>query len=134
MTPMIDIVFLLLVFFVWTASFHLVEDSLPASLSSELGESEVQPQDPLPEIEIDEIVIRIFWQTAASWTLNDVPMGHLDDLEKRLKRIAGIKKDVSVIIHPEENVPLGEIINVFDVSQIAGFEKIQFATPVGDSL
>lgn len=133
MTPMIDIVFLLLVFFVWTASFHLVEDSLPVSLSSELGESEAQPEDPLPEIEIDEIVIRIFWQATASWTLNDLPMDHLDDLENRLKNIAGIKKDVSVIIHPEENVPLGEIINVFDVSQIAGFEKIQFATAAGDS-
>ena len=30
MTPMIDVVFLLLVFFVWTASFHAVE-YLPVS-------------------------------------------------------------------------------------------------------
>ena len=32
MTPMIDVVFLLLVFFVWTASFQVVENMLPTSL------------------------------------------------------------------------------------------------------
>ena len=37
MTPMIDVVFLLLVFFVWTASFHAVEYLLPSSLSQQLG-------------------------------------------------------------------------------------------------
>ena len=33
MTPMIDVVFLLLVFFVWTASFQAIEYLLPSSLS-----------------------------------------------------------------------------------------------------
>ena len=31
MTPMIDVVFLLLIFFVWTASFQVVEYLLPRS-------------------------------------------------------------------------------------------------------
>ena len=33
MTPMIDVVFLLLVFFVWTASFQVVEFVLPSNMS-----------------------------------------------------------------------------------------------------
>ncbi|MBC8874781.1 MAG: biopolymer transporter ExbD, partial [Planctomycetes bacterium] len=37
MTPMIDVVFLLLVFFVWTASFHIVEHILPSSVSAVRG-------------------------------------------------------------------------------------------------
>ena len=61
MTPMIDVVFLLLVFFVWTASFSIVENSLNAELTSQLGEMEVQQDDPPPEIDFDEVVIRIFW-------------------------------------------------------------------------
>ena len=36
--PLIDIVFLLLVFFVWTASFHLVEQLLPSNLIAAAGQ------------------------------------------------------------------------------------------------
>ena len=38
MTPMIDVVFLLLVFFVWTASFQLVEKVMRSELSTEMVE------------------------------------------------------------------------------------------------
>ncbi|MEC9091544.1 MAG: biopolymer transporter ExbD [Planctomycetota bacterium] len=133
MTPMIDVVFLLLVFFVWTASFHVVEDSLPATLRSELGTTTTDLKDPLPEIEIDEIVIRIFWESTPSWTFNNLPVDNLGELANRLNIISGITKEVPVIIHPEKNVPFGEIINVFDLSQVAGFEKVQFATAAGGS-
>ena len=37
MTPMIDVVFLLLVFFVWTASFQIIEQALPSQLVSQTG-------------------------------------------------------------------------------------------------
>ena len=33
MTPMIDVVFLLLIFFVWTSSFELPEFDLPSALA-----------------------------------------------------------------------------------------------------
>ncbi|MDB4640004.1 biopolymer transporter ExbD [Pirellulaceae bacterium] len=128
MTPMIDVVFLLLVFFVWTASFSIVENSLNAELTSQLGEMEVQQDDPPPEIDFDEVVIRIFWGDQPTWTINDLPMESFDDLKDRLQRIAKIKNDASLIIHPEQNVPLGAVINVFDTSQLAGFLNVQFAT------
>ena len=35
MTPMIDVVFLLLVFFVWTASFQIIEHVLPSKRSEQ---------------------------------------------------------------------------------------------------
>ena len=128
MTPMIDVVFLLLVFFVWTASFNIVENSLNAELTSQLGETEIQSDEPPPEIDFDEIVIRIFWDVNPTWTINDLPMESYDELKNRLKRIAKIKNDASLIIHPENDVPLGEVINVFDTSQLAGFINVQFAT------
>lgn len=128
MTPMIDVVFLLLVFFVWTASFNIVENSLNAELTSQLGEAEIQSDEPPPEIDFDEIVIRIFWGDNPTWTINDLPMESYDELKSRLKRIAKVKNDASLIIHPESNVPLGEVINVFDTSQLAGFINVQFAT------
>lgn len=128
MTPMIDIVFLLLVFFVWTASFHVLEDSLPTNLTSQLGEAE--SSEPLPEIEYDEIVIRIFWEAGPVWTLNDLPLESHQELQSRLRAIHEIKNDTNVIIHPEKSVPMGEVIDVFDVAQLAGFENVQFATAI----
>ena len=37
MTPMIDVVFLLLVFFVWTASFTVIEQTLRSDMTAEVG-------------------------------------------------------------------------------------------------
>ena len=59
MTPMIDVVFLLLVFFVWTSSFDLPEFDLPSSLAqppnggmeSEVTDSQVES--------FDEIIIKL---------------------------------------------------------------------------
>ena len=55
MTPMIDVVFLLLVFFVWTASFQAVEYLLPSSLSQKQGSGQtVNLDQPPPEIEFED--------------------------------------------------------------------------------
>jgi biopolymer transport protein ExbD len=44
-----------------------------------------------------------------------------------LQLVAGIKTDAPVILHPDEEVPVGNVIDVYDISRIAGFDKIQFA-------
>ena len=80
MTPMIDVVFLLLVFFVWTASFQVVEYSLPSSLFAASGTgSEVEVD---PELEdLDRVVIRIAWQDARPvWMINERSVASLSDV------------------------------------------------------
>ena len=55
MTPMIDVVFLLLVFFVWTTSFELPEFDLPGSLAElPMGAAEESSDKP-PVEKFDEI-------------------------------------------------------------------------------
>jgi len=51
----------------------------------------------------------------------------LDEVKQRLQLVAGIKIDAPVILHPDEEVPVGDVIDVYDISRIAGFDKIQFA-------
>ena len=59
MTPMIDVVFLLLVFFLWTSSFDLPEFDLPSSLAEPpAGLSDVDDRQPPPEA-FDELVITV---------------------------------------------------------------------------
>jgi biopolymer transport protein ExbD len=126
MTPMIDVVFLLLVFFVWTASFQVVEYLLPSELSSQLG-NQAAVEDPPPEADFENVVIRIHWiGDQPGWTINDQQADSLDQLRQRLQAIARVKQDAPVILHPDEEVPLGDVINVFDISRLVGFEKIQF--------
>lgn len=128
MTPMIDVVFLLLVFFVWTASFHIVEHLLPSSVSAVRGTEASDPATPPPEKDFDDVVIRIHWlDTRPGWRVNEEPMVTLDEVRASLAGIAVVKPDAPVILHPDEDVPLGHVIDVYDVTRLEGFEKVQFA-------
>ena len=129
MTPMIDVVFLLLVFFVWTASFQLVERVLPSAVSEVTS---VQPTDadrpPPPEADFHDVVVRILWAgDTPQWLINEQPCADLADLRRRLDSIRSANDQAPVIIHPDSDTPLGYVIEVYDVSRQVGFEKVQFA-------
>lgn len=124
LTPMIDVVFLLLVFFVWTASFHVAEQSLPATVSATGGNPD--PQQVPEDVEFDDVVIRISYQRQAAWSLNGQPVSDLASMQRDLKSIAEIRNQTRVMIDPDPNVPFGEIIDVFDVAQTAGLSRIHF--------
>ena len=129
MTPMIGVVFLLLVFFVWTASFHAVEYLLPSSLSQKQGTGQtVNVDEPPPEIEFEDIVVRIsFTNNQPAWSVNGQPVASLSEVRNRLALVADIKIDSPVILHPDETVPVGNVIDVYDATRLAGFTQIQFA-------
>ena len=128
MTSMIDVVFLLLVFFVWTASFQIVEQILPSQMSSQMGDAPADLSDPPPEMDFERVVIRIAWDgDSPSWKLNDGPIESVQQLRDRLTVLAGIKVDTPVILHPDQVVPLGYVIEAYDVSKLSGFEKVSFA-------
>ena len=56
MTPMIDVVFLLLVFFVWTASFQVVENIVPTGISEEITTTSSGTQEqPKPEDDLRDL-------------------------------------------------------------------------------
>ena len=46
MTPMIDVVFLLIIFFVWTAGFQMVEHVLPSNLTATAGSAAATARGP----------------------------------------------------------------------------------------
>ncbi len=128
MTPMIDVVFLLLVFFVWTASFQIIEKILPSQMSAQMGSDPVEQVEPLPEQDFDNIVVRIGYDgSAPTWTINEEPISSLDDVQTHLTAVASVKRDAPVILHPDAIVPLGYVIEAYDVAKIVGFQKVSFA-------
>lgn len=133
LTPMIDCVFLLMVYFIWTSSFAIVEDVLPGHMSAVAGASSVPTnQPPPPEADFDNIVVRVILEDGSSrWTVNDSPVTTVQQLAAQLRAIAGIKQDVPVILHPDPEVELGDVIEAYDLARQAGFERIQFAASQG---
>jgi biopolymer transport protein ExbD len=133
LTPMIDCVFLLMVYFIWSSSFTIAEQSLPSQLSplpSGSGTSAEKVPDPIEDFE--PLVIRLTNAGGrVAWTLRDVPMESLTQLQGALATAARIKRDAPVILHPDADVPLGDVIDVYDLARLAGFEKVQFAASEG---
>jgi biopolymer transport protein ExbD len=140
MTPMIDVVFLLLIFFICTASFQRPESILPSNLQLAGTSTEPLPIE-LEYVDLEWIVVRI--TLAASWAgtspsqhdpsltryeLNDQPCPSLAQLGELLRTLAGIDAGLPVVLDSAGEVPLGSLIDVYDACRLAGFTQIQFAT------
>ena len=128
MTPMIDVVFLLLVFFVWTASFQIIEQVMPSQLSQAAGSDPVENVQVPEPADFDNLVIKIRMQGANPvWSVSDQPLADLEAVKQQLKAIADISTEAPVILYPEQDVPLTHIMNAWDAAKVSGFAKVQFA-------
>lgn len=128
MTPMIDVVFLLLVFFVWTASFQIIEFVLPSNMSELTGSDPVEQTEPPPPKDFDDIVVRIGYDgTMPTWKINNQPCTSLVEVQQTLTAISEIQTEALVILHPDPVVPLGFVIEVYDAAKISGFGQVSFA-------
>lgn len=128
MTPMIDVVFLLLVFFVWTASFQIVEHVLPSEMSELTGSDPIDQVAPPPPKDFDDVVVRIGWSgDAPTWKINNQLLPSLANVKEQLLTISDIQTDALVILHPDPIVPLGFVIETYDAAKASGFEQVSFA-------
>lgn len=128
MTPMIDVVFLLLVFFVWTASFVTVEQILPSELSSQIGDQAADVVTPPAEQDLDNVVLRIRMQgDRPTWRINEHDYDAISDVERQLRLLARAAAAAPVILHPQSDVPLGYVVEAWDVTRSSGMQKISFA-------
>ena len=129
MTPMIDVVFLLLVFFVWTASFQTIEYVLDSQVSAAQGDNAAEPLEATPPTDFEEdIVVRIESVGGGlAWSVNQRSAESLEDVRNRLNRLAEVDASAKVILHPDSAVTLEFVIGAFDAAQLAGFKQVAFA-------
>jgi biopolymer transport protein ExbD len=127
MTPMIDVVFQLLIFFVCTVSFQALEEILPADLQAPEGQGTTKPLDPALE-ELEEVVIRVVSEEGrTAWVLNERTYADLASLRGTLGQLVRIRSDLPVILDIDATVPMGDVIDVYDACRVAGFDRVQFA-------
>lgn len=128
MTPMIDVVFLLLVFFVWTSSFELPEFDLPSAIAEPpSGGSELSSEQRPTEV-FDEIVIRLLMQDAnVVIQLNGQTVDDIDALSTRIGAIIALGVQPPVIIDPAEQIRISSAVKVYDAARAAGADRVLFA-------
>jgi biopolymer transport protein ExbD len=128
MTPMIDVVFLLLIFFLWTASFQIVELQLPSKLSKLSGAGTADKTD-LQREDFETVIVRIQVEgTSLQWSVNNQPAQNLGEVRARLKQVASIRVDLPVLVDPDQAISLGDVLDVYDAARQEGFTNIQFTT------
>lgn len=131
MTPMIDVIFLLLVFFLATSTFQLVEQTMPSSVSasSELAGGAAQAPTEPSEDALNEVVVKLQQAdgTVTVW-LNDGMLERFADLDARLQAIATVRTDVPVIIDPDDAVQAASVVQAYDWARQAGLSRVFLAT------
>ena len=125
MTPMIDVVFLLLVFFVCTTNFAMLEGLLPTNLSLP-GNTATEIALSSPD-KLDIVRIIISYDKTPRWRVESNKCNSLQEVRAVLEKLISIQQDIPVVIDSADNVPMEHVIDVYDVCRLCGAVKIQFA-------
>lgn len=124
MTPLIDVVFQLLVFFICATTGHIRELLLPADLSAGAGAS------PSAEFEkpLGEVWIRLrLEQDATIIQIEGTDYRSAEDWSRVLKGLSATAPEIPVYLAVEGPVPWGDVVQVYDTCRAAGFQFISFA-------
>lgn len=133
MTPLIDVVFLLLIFFVCTASFQPVETLLPSDLLISGASDLDAPLEPEPELE--RVVLGAEVSPAGVvWQVNGRRCDNLTQLRAVLVQLAKIDARLPVIVDPDSRTPLGVVVSGYDAARAAGLSDIKFAASADPGL
>jgi len=133
MTPMIDVVFLLLIFFVCAASGQSIEDLLPTEMppAGSVEAPIAPPEEEIPKVKLWIMLRRVDNSTVIE--MNEREYDGFPPLEETLTNLAELQPENPVILDIEDDVPVGDMIRLYDNCRSVGFESISFAAePAGE--
>ena len=128
MAAMVDIVFLLLIFFMCTSSISQLESSLSGQVSHLGPGSGRESEDILPFIVRLERV-----SGGVLVSLEDRPCATFEDLFDRLRDAYARGGDNPVLIKGQGVVPFGYMVAALDACRRAGFQAVAFSAKGEDS-
>ncbi|MCO8121207.1 biopolymer transporter ExbD [Stieleria sp. TO1_6] len=130
MTPMIDVVFLLLIFFVWTSSFQTPEFDLPGAIAEiPAGGSQANVDQPPPVEVFDEIIVKLKIRDGLSVIeFAGEQLASASELQNRIAAVIGLGVQPPVIIDPEGQVSMRSAVEAYDAVRLAGADRVLYAT------
>ena len=127
MTPMIDVVFLLIIFFM-TSQFRRSEGELFAQLPEHPGR--IASAAPTKLDRKRQVLLQIAWGAGdVVYAVNGEELRGLDVLRTRLEGLLDAVESPWVIVLPGDDVPFGYVIAAFDTARAVGYEEVHFAPP-----
>lgn len=119
LTPMIDVVFLLLLFFMVSTSF-IRESSLKVDLPEATGQALVEQEKPI------DIIINADGQ----FIVNNITLGtpNKAELSAQLKLAVGKNTDPHIIITADAKADYQNIVTAMDSAQQLGYTRLTLAT------
>ncbi len=124
MTPMIDVVFLLLIFFMVTTTFNRqteVKVTLPEAVGAE---AEQNPR--VVTLTIDEQ--GAYFLKDENNNPHELVAQTRESLKQEIAKLAEHSKDVPFVINADDNTPTKAVITALDAAGQAGFSQITFST------
>jgi len=130
MTPLIDVVFLLLVFFVCASVGQLPDELLPAVLGEGSTETQLEPPPPaFDEPEHQDVIVglRVGSQPGSlQMQLNEVTIPTADELRSRLVRLSEIDPLTRIILDIDDDVTVQQFVHIYDLCQALPFQSVLF--------
>jgi len=119
LTPLIDTVFLLLIFFMMTTTFNK-ESQLNINLPQAKSESIHDQQKPL----------RIIVSAKGEFAINSLDQSlvntKLETLKRALKNAAGTESNPPLLISADENAPHHAVMKAMEAARDLGYVKLSF--------
>ena len=128
MTPLIDVVFLLLIFFVCASVGQVAESLLPTELAETGGvKATVAQAAELPPPA--QVWLRIRNRAEQlSFDLEGRHCGTFEELANTMRQLAQLSPESPLVLDVGPDVPLEALVDAWDVANRAGFQSINFAT------
>lgn len=131
MMPMIDVVFLLLIYFLWTTSFDPPPTDLPGAIAAAPDDAALDngaDTAESPARPLDEIIIHLrSTDGQITATLNDKPIDAPETLRRRIAEIIALGVNPPIIVDPEGSIPLGIVVSYYDAARSGGGDRVLFA-------
>jgi len=119
LTPLIDTMFLLLIFFMTTTTFNR-QSQLKIDLPQATGEATPEPQEP----------IRIIIDANGEYAINDPQHSlintQLETLKRALHQIAGTQPNPVLLISADVNAPHHAVMTAMEAARDLGFSRLSF--------
>ena len=117
MTPMIDVVFLLLIFFMVTSTYIQTSSlnvDLPKAQTSDTSEQQNN-------------TLVIYQNGSIEWNGESVQWADLTPLFRDLK---AQNPNASIVIQGDQDVPYQSVVQAMDAARVSGIERLSLATVV----
>ncbi len=126
MTPMIDVTFLLLIFFMCTLQFKTLEGKLEAFLPRE----GVNPEEEIQQVENVHVLVKAPSDPAVardlSYRVGPRTLSSLGAVQARLERLHAADEGRTLAIEAAGPVTYEEVVQLLDHVILAGFTDVRF--------